>query len=263
MDGRPAFAVDIAAENSGFSSEYFARLAEMEPGHFWFESRNRLIAWALEKYFAGMRSILEIGCGTGFVLTALGKRFPNARLAGSEVFREGLNFAANRLPGTELMQMDAREIPFTAEFDVIGAFDVIEHIEEDRDVLRQMYRAVKPGGGIIITVPQHPWLWSGVDDYSYHKRRYTRSELTDKVQQAGFRILRVTSFITLLLPVLMASRARYKRTERFDSDSEVRIGSTLNRALTAVLSVERGLIRAGVPMPAGGSLLLVGRREGD
>jgi SAM-dependent methyltransferase len=261
IDDRPAFAAELAAQNSGFSSEYFCRLAEVESGHFWFESRNELIFWALGKYFAGMRSILEVGCGTGFVLAGMGKRFPHVRLAGSEVFREGLSFAASRMPDTELLQMDAREIPFTGEFDVIGAFDVIEHIDEDKDVLGQMYRAVNPGGGIIVTVPQHRWLWSAVDDYSYHKRRYTRSELTDKVNQAGFRVVRVTSFITLLLPVLIASRARYKRGQRFESDAEVRVNARLNRMLTAVLSLERGLIRAGVPMPGGGSLLLIARKE--
>jgi SAM-dependent methyltransferase len=260
IDGRPAFAVELAEQNSGFSSEYFVRLAALESGHFWFESRNKLILWALEKYFPGMQSILEIGCGTGFVLTGVGKKFPHVRRAGSEVFREGLNFAASRMPDTELLQMDARKIPYVAEFDVIGAFDVLEHIEEDQEVLRQMYDSVKPGGGIIVTVPQHRWLWSAVDDYSCHKRRYTRPELTEKVKQAGFRIVRVTSFITLLLPVLMASRSRYKGAKTFDSDSEVRIGAGLNGMLTAVLSLERRLIQSGISLPAGGSLLLIGRR---
>ena len=262
IDGRPAFAVGLADQNSGFSSDYFVRLAEMECGHFWFESRNELLVWALSKYFAGMQSILEIGCGTGFVLNGLANRFPQVRLAGSEVFREGLTFAASRMPGVELLQMDARDIPFVAEFDVIGAFDVLEHIEEDQEVLRQMYAAVKPGGGIIITVPQHPWLWSGMDDYSYHKRRYTRSELTDKVRQAGFRAVRTTSFISLLLPVLVASRYQRRRyTEGFDPEDELRTSARVNGLLTKVLSLERLLIRTGVSLPAGGSLLLIGRRE--
>jgi SAM-dependent methyltransferase len=234
----------------------------MECGHFWFESRNKLLLWALSKYFAGMRSILEIGCGTGFVLTGVGKGFPQVRLAGSEVFREGLAFAASRMQSAELLQMDARDIPFAEEFDVIGAFDVLEHIEEDEEVLRQMYAAVKPGGGIILTVPQHPWLWSGMDDYSCHKRRYTRAELTNKVRRVGFHCVWTTSFITLLLPALVASRYRSRGyTDDFDSEAEYRISSRLNGFLTKVLSLERLLIQAGVSLPAGGSLLLIGRRE--
>ena len=157
----------------------------------------------------------------GFVLTAVRENFPQVRVAGSEVFREGLAFAANRMPSTELLQMDARKMPFVAEFDVIGAFDVLEHIEEDQGVLQQMRAAVKPGGGIIVTVPQHPWLWSGMDDYSFHKRRYTRAELTNKVKRAGFSPVWTTSFVTLLLPALMISRNRLKRyTDNFDPEVE-------------------------------------------
>ena len=80
--------------------------------------------------------------------------------------------------------MDARRIPYEAEFDVIGAFDVIEHIYEDAAVLQQMHRAVRPGGGIIVTVPQHRFLWSKQDEFSCHFRRYTRGELMSKVSCA-------------------------------------------------------------------------------
>ncbi len=76
-----------------------------------------------------------------------------------------------------MLQFDACAIPYKAEFDVIGAFDVIEHIEEDTAALTQMYQALKPGGGLLITVPQHRFLWSAVDEMSYHKRRYHRNEL--------------------------------------------------------------------------------------
>ncbi len=262
IDGRPAFAVGLAEQNDGFSAGYFAHLADMEPGHFWFESRNQLLLWALEKYFPEMHSILEIGCGTGFVLTGVGKRFPQVRRSGSEVFREGLAFAAGRMPDVELLQMDARAIPFDSEFDVVGAFDVLEHIEEDQAVLEQMFASVKPGGGIVVTVPQHRWLWSGMDDYSCHKRRYTRSELTRKVRRAGFHPVRVTSFITLLLPAMLASRWRRRRyTREFDAAAEYRSSARVNGFLRKVLSAERHFIQAGGSLPAGGSLLLVGRKE--
>lgn len=261
-EGHPMFAPEMAEENSGFSPTYFASLASRESGYFWFESRNELLCWALAKYFAPMRNILEIGCGTGFVLTGIGQRFPDVRLSASEALRNGLVYAAKRLPGAGLFQMDARNIPFFEEFDVIGAFDVLEHIEEDCTVLEQMYAAVKPGGGIMLTVPQHPALWSGIDEYSYHKRRYTREELTRKVCQAGFRTIRTTSFVTILLPALVASRYRRRRyTEDFDLDAEFRISARVNKLLTGALSVERGLIRMGISLPAGGSLLLIAQRD--
>ncbi len=256
------FAPDIAEENAGFSPTYFEKLASQEPGHFWFESRNQLLTWMLERYFSAMGSFLEIGCGTGFVLAGIGRCFSQVRLSGSEALRDGLLYAAQRLPIAEFFQMDARRIPFLAEFDVIGAFDVLEHIEEDELVLRQMHEAVKPGGGIILTVPQHPALWSYVDEYACHKRRYTRSELVRKVSAAGFRPVRTTSFITFLLPAMAASRFRTRRyTESFESDSGFLVGRRINEVLRRVLSCERRIIQAGASFPAGGSLLMVARRD--
>lgn len=261
-DGRLTFAPELAEHNDGFSANYFEGLAKNEAGHYWFESRNRILQWALGKYFPRMQSFLEIGCGTGFVLAGIGQRFPLARLSGSEIFREGLAYAAKRLPTAELFQMDARRIPFAEEFDVAGAFDVLEHIEEDEAVLGQMHDAVKPGGGIILTVPQHPALWSGVDEYSCHKRRYTRSELIGKVRKAGFEPIHTTSFVTILLPAMAVLRYRKRRyTEDFDPDAGFTVRPMVNTVLTAVQSVERQLIQMGISLPAGGSLLMAARRE--
>jgi len=125
----------------GFRPEYFADLAVLEAHNFWFRARNRLVIWALRKYFAGARSLLEIGCGTGFVLSGIAAEFPALKLSGSEIHSSGLRFAAQRVPNSSFFQMDARHIPFSEEFDVIGAFDVLEHVEEDEDVLAGMYRA--------------------------------------------------------------------------------------------------------------------------
>lgn len=216
--------------------------------------------WALNKYFPTMKSGLEIGCGTAFVLGAMADEFTQARFSGSEIFREGLNFAAQRVPSADLLQMDARSIPFENEFDVIGAFDVIEHIEEDEEVLREMYGAVKPGGGIILTVPQHQWLWSDTDVYARHKRRYSRRELETKVERAGFRVEYVTSFISILLPALLISRRRFKREESFRAEMETDVNPVINRVLMAALTAERTLLKTGISLPAGGSLLLVAKK---
>jgi ubiquinone/menaquinone biosynthesis C-methylase UbiE len=203
---------------------------------------------------------LEIGCGTGFVITGLRAKFPQVSFTGSEIFLAGLRFAADRLPGVQLLQMDARHIPFKEEFDVVGAFDVLEHIEEDEAVLTEMFRAVRPGGGIMITVPQHPWLWSQLDDLSYHKRRYTRRELLTKVRAAGFEVKLVTSFVSFLLPLMYLSRLRKKRGE-IDIQQEFKIGHTVNLALSAVMRFETMLIRSGIRIHAGGSLLLVATKR--
>jgi SAM-dependent methyltransferase len=251
----------MALAGGGFKPEYFTDLAALEAGNFWFRARNALIVWALKKYFPRLGSFLEIGCGTGFVLAGVGAAFPGAALHGSEVFSAGLGFAARRVQRAVFMQMDGRSIPYEEEFDVLGAFDVIEHIVEDEVVLAQMRRALKPGGGLLLTVPQHPWLWSNADEYACHVRRYTARELHSKVEGAGFEILRSTSFVSLLLPAMLVSRRRAARSAAFDPVDEFRLGRGANHVLEAVLGVERMLIRAGISLPAGGSRLLVARRR--
>ena len=160
LNGFLSFTPDPQLANESYSPDYFPRLAALEEGHFWFTSRNELLLWALHRRFPRATSFLEIGCGTSFVLSALRESAPELSLAGSDLFPEALEFASQRNPGVQLFRMDARRIPFDDEFDVIGAFDVLEHIAEDEEVLRQLYQAVRSGGGIMLTVPHHPFLWS-------------------------------------------------------------------------------------------------------
>lgn len=261
QQGYPVFAPDLAGNFAGFEAQLFNILAEVEPGHFWFEARNRLLIWTVRQYFPQARNFLEIGCGTGFVLSGLKRTYPDLVLSGSDIFMEGLVFAQARLPQAKLWQMDARCIPLEAEFDVIGAFDVLEHIAEDETVLQQMFCALKPGGGIMVTVPQHPFLWSYFDDLSHHQRRYTRSELLRKMEQAGFEICRVTSFVSFLLPILLLTRWRQRKLiANLEVKAEFEHSWLVNAALKKVMDFERSLIKLGLSFPAGGSLLVVAQR---
>lgn len=245
----------------GFEGHFFDHLVQDEPGFWWFESRNDLIAWALRRWFADMRSFLEIGCGTGFVVSRVAREFPDVRIAASELFGEAMPHVARRVPEAELYELDAREIPFREEFDVVGAFDVIEHIDEDERVLDEVGRALRPGGGLIVTVPQHPWLWSSNDDYAHHKRRYTRGSLGAVLERTGYRIIAMRSFVALLMPLLVASRLTAQRALQHDPRAEFRISRTVNAALTRVMALERAAIRRGVSFPIGGSLLAVAQRR--
>lgn len=259
-DGHPAFAPELSAGNDGFKADFFASLAELEEGNFWFESRNRLLTWALGRYFPNTESFLEIGCGTGFVLSGIQRELQQIKLFGSDIFGEGFAYAKERVPGARFFQMDARNIPFENELDVIGAFDVIEHIEEDEIVLSRIFRAVKSGGGVILTVPQHQWLWSKNDEIACHKRRYSKKELMAKVKKSGFRVLRLTSFVSFLLPLMAVSRLRWQIGvgKQKDSSSELRHSFLINALLKSVCCVESSFIRNGVSFPMGGSLLCVG-----
>lgn len=256
-----AFAPDLAAQNNGFNPDTFQRYAVIEAGHFWFLGRNAILGDRMLQHFPNANNILEIGCGTGFVLSNTRQVFPDAQLSGSDIFTEGLSYAKQRVPSAFLFQMDACHIPFSQEFDLIGAFDVLEHIEDDRSALAQIYQACQPNGGLILTVPQHPWLWSSTDDYAHHKRRYTRGELVEKVQAAGFKLEYVGSFVSLLLPAMLISRWLQKSAQAEDQmDSGFKIGKLANWVMGRVMAWERWLISKEFSFPLGGSLLLVARR---
>jgi SAM-dependent methyltransferase len=200
IDGFRAFAPTSASGGVGFQESYFAELAALEDANFWFRARNELILWAVASYFPDARRVLEVGCGTGYVLQGIRQQMPAAHLTGSELFITGLGFAAARVPSADFYQMDATAIPFRDHFDLVGAFDVLEHILDDETVIDQMARAIVPGGGILLTVPQHPALWSPQDVLAEHVRRYTAAGVRSKLTAAGLEIVRMTSFTTLLLP---------------------------------------------------------------
>lgn len=261
-DGIPLYAPDFAKSGGGFKSSHFSELASLEAQNFWFRSRNKLISWALRKYCIDFKSFLEVGCGTGYVLSGISQEFPEATLLGSEIFITGLGFASKRLPHVNFIQMDARNIPYSDEFDVIGAFDVLEHIVDDDIVLRQVHAALKPRGFILLTVPQHAWLWSSVDEYACHVRRYSASDIHYRLKASGFQIIRSTSFVTTLLPAMLISRffKKAQSVEDVDVAAELKLPPWLNSIFLGALGIEAFLIKIGLNFPAGGSRLVVAQK---
>jgi SAM-dependent methyltransferase len=259
-DGLLVFASELAGGGFGDAAYAHEAIVAAEARHFWFDTRRRLVLSALQRHAQGARSLLEVGCGTGYVLEGVGHACPDLALTGTDALLASLSRVAQRLPDATLLQMDARHIPFRDEFDVLLALDVVEHIEDDRAALAEMARALRPGGVMILTVPQHTWLWSTLDEWSGHKRRYERGVLRERLVAAGLRVERLTSFSALVLPLLILARRRPQRSA-FDPLAELRIAGPLNALLRLPSTLERGLIGAGVSFPAGGSLLAVARRS--
>jgi SAM-dependent methyltransferase len=244
-----------------FPAQAFPYLASAESQHWWFRSRNQIILWSL-KFKVGrssMRNFLEVGCGSGFVTSAIRKAFPTAIMEATEYFEEGLVIARQRVPSCKFRHLDATQMSVDAAYDCIGSFDVIEHIEADELVLSNFYRALQSEGILVLSVPQHPRLWSAADDYAHHVRRYTRADLCRKVRSAGFRIQYCTSFVSLLLPIMALQRLS-SRNDEYNPDDEFKISPLLNLVLYLVMQVEFAFLRVGLRFPAGGSLLLLARK---
>jgi len=266
IDGIKCYAPDVALDHTGFRPEYYERLFRLEEKNFWFRSRNRLLCQLFEKYVGASRTAnyLEIGCGTGYVLKGFSK-FTRLTMTGADVLLEGLCYAKKRLPQVEFIQLDAAQMPFSEEFDAIGAFDVLEHIEDDVAVMKNAARALRPHGLFFVTVPQHRFLWSVTDEIGCHKRRYSRDEFVEKLTACGFAIEFLSSFVFTLFPVMLASRflTRTKGRSQRGNDAgatELQPPGILNSMLEFFMRIDELLIRKNIHLPFGGSLVVVARK---
>jgi len=258
LEGIPCFAPGLALTNDGFDPDFFPVLAEAQDRHFWLRQRTALVLWAVDKYFPGARRVLDLGCGGGGMLRAIHAHRPGITLDGADLFASGLAPAAEGLPeGSRLMQVDAAALPFEAEYDIVSLFDVLEHTDDDGAVLTSSARALRPGGGLLLTVPQHQFLWSHLDELARHRRRYSSHALKAKLRAAGFRIEATVSYQSLLLPVMYLARFAHRRT-RHPSDL-LRINRVLNGIFKGICAAERAMIRSRLRLPFGDSLLIVAR----
>src|SRR5262249_43810635 len=145
--------------------------------------------------------VLEVGCGTGTVLQMLERVCATGQVAGMDLFEEGLEFARRRV-SCPLICGDLRSPPFATTFDIVGMFDVLEHLEDDRGPLDHLFRLIRPGGRLILTVPAHMSLWSYFDESSCHYRRYDRTALQSKLAATGFEVEFITEFMMTLFPLV-------------------------------------------------------------
>ena len=268
IEGIRCYAPELALAHTDYPSAGFDVTAAVEARSFWCRSRIRIIRGMVERYADRTRTLdmLDIGCGIGGMVGGL-QSLGRLTLTGSEIYLSGLRYARARLPEASFIQLDATRIPFEDSFDIVGAFDVLEHIDEDERVMASVHDALRPGGLFLVTVPQYPWMWSHLDDIVHHKRRYTRGELKRKLRAAGFEVLRTTSFVSLLFPPMVLSRFMSRVRERSadtakEFESEVNLPGPLNAAFDVMMRVDEALIALGVSLPIGGSLLAVARKAG-
>lgn len=259
----PTFRADlVGAGPKEFDRSTYERMSACEERSFYTRARLRLIRWAIGKFFPGVANFYDFGAGTGFVIESVRAMKPDLDLYASDLSFDALSWVDARLGGNvTLFHADAGHIPYVEHFDLVGAFDVIEHIDDDEAALGALYRAIKPGGGLLITVPQHMILWSPLDDEAGHKRRYCGNELARKVSLAGFQVILDSGFMaTLFLPQLLSRRLLTRFAGRKSFESENMLPAPINGLLEGVLSFELAMLRLGLRFPFGGTRIVAARK---
>ena len=233
----------------------YQQMAELDDRHWWYRARRRILADLIrrEANLPPDGRILEIGCGTGHNLAMLSGF---GHVDGLELDDEARELSEKRL-GRKIMRSPLPELSEVrdADYDLIGAFDVIEHIDDDHAALAAIATKLKPGGKFMMTVPAHPWMWTAHDVANHHKRRYSKRSLRALIEGSPMRLDRIGYFNSLLFPIAVAERAVSKLHGK-DNGNVSLPPAPLNGALEAVFASERYLV-GRLPLPPGLSLFAV------
>jgi len=235
-------------------------LFEVEESHWWYIGRRRIIASFVKAICDQVKDrrarILDVGCGTGANLVRLSD-FGDAE--GVDISPDALTFCHER--GLDNVKLGPAEtLPYDDhQFDLVTAFDVVEHLDDDIAGLREMRRVLRPGGRVLLFVPTFMFLWGVQDEVSNHRRRYRLEELRQAVTNAGFEVERTTyANITFFLPVLLVRKFMRLTGIRTETENSINVPA-FNRLFGAIFGAERHWLRH-LNIPFGVSGLCVARR---
>jgi 2-polyprenyl-3-methyl-5-hydroxy-6-metoxy-1,4-benzoquinol methylase len=243
--------------------EEIDRMAEFEENYWWFIGRKKIIGTIIEKHVKLKQNlrILDAGCGSGNTTLEL-KKFGN--VYGIDFSFSALRYAKNR-GINKVVQSSSYDLPFLSNtFDVITILDVLEHIEDDSRVLKELKRILKQDGIILITVPAFQFLWSDHDTALSHFRRYNHKNLHKIVTQSGLTSTRLTYFISCLFPILALYRilSTFKKKKLNPKPTLIQLPSIVNNILKQMLYFENKILQA-INMPFGLSLFCVAKINVD
>jgi len=234
-------------------------MLEVDEHHWWYRGRRQVLRAELDRLpIPPGAQVLDAGCGSGRTLQELSRY---GVVHGIELDPTAAEVARARGCG-EVVIGRLEELPWPdGTFELITCLDVIEHTPDDRVTLGELRRVCKPGGWLVLTVPAYQALWSKHDEANHHHRRYGRRTLTAASRDAGWAIVRMTSFNALLLPAAALVRIAQRHRPGSDYTPEIAMPPRwINELLERPLRAEARWLAAGRTLPAGLSLLAVLRR---
>jgi SAM-dependent methyltransferase len=239
----------------------YAIMDDVEGSHWWFVGRRAILESFLKTIVGNLRSeiqnlrILDVGCGTGANVEMLSKY---GEAEGVDVSDDALEFC--RRKGLKVQKGLAEKLPYDDEsFDFTTALDVVEHLDDDIAGLKEMFRVTKRGGYSLIFVPAFMWLWGVQDDISNHRIRYTKKQIVDRLEKAGYTVERSTYANWTFFAPILGGRTLMKITGiKPESENNVNI-SALNGLFGKLFAAERFWLQR-FSFPFGVSIVVVARK---
>lgn len=241
-----------------FSIDRLEMIRSIEAYHFWFLGRRQLIIWLLGKsQHSPVDIIAELGCGTGYHLKYwldFGRQvFGIDRLMSATVSNLHRNEKIYTLQG------NICALPLASNsVDTVISLDVLEHVP-DEEAVDEIKRVIKPNGNVILTVPAMPWLWSIRDETAGHRRRYTPTTLRNLFEKKGFSINYINYYQCFLFPLVLIVRLLGRK--KANLELEEKPNKWVNAFLSFITKIEFRLIKIGISLPWGSSLVLVARKN--
>ena len=237
----------------------YRRMAEIQGRHWWYEGRRSILRATIARLgLPRPARILEAGSGTGANLRML-VEFGNVQGFEPDDFARATALATAGVDTPRGFLPD--DVPHAGPFDLVCAFDVIEHVDRDAESLAALCRLTTSGGYAVFTVPAFMFLWSRHDEVNHHYRRYRLPQLRTLLAQAGYEVQFISYYNFFLFPLVAAVRLTRKalRLNRGDADDALPRWPFVNTMLRVLFSAERHVL-AQTSLPFGVSIIAVCRK---
>lgn len=237
----------------------YEKFFNLEMEHWWFQARKNIVLKLISRHIELKKNfkILDVGCGTGMMIEAIKNTF-QINAAGIDNSPEAIKFSKKRelnifLSSAEKIEQKADSI------DLIMALDLIEHIENDAASLKEFNRVLKKHGYLILTVPAFNFLFSAHDAINEHRRRYRLKELGNKINLAGFKIIKISYYNSLLFFPILAAKL-IKKLTKDNHDHLKKENYIFNFILKKIFSSESFILKY-FNLPIGASIICLAQKK--
>ena len=234
--------------------------SDLEDTYWWFIGRRFVIEQFLRTYIKSSDlEILDWGCGPGGNFPLL-KKFGS--VLGIDASAKALELCRQKNITTVIKADTLDDFKSDRQFNLVTCFDVFEHIEDDASYLKKLSRVIKADGHVLVTVPAYQFLWSELDVYLGHKRRYNRKQIEGLFAQNGYEVIRSSYFISFLAIPIIVFRFLGWITGRAKKPqfTFVQFPNWLNKFFTSLILFESKLIKY-ICLPFGTSIIILARKK--